>query len=342
MTPTGNRPVDPERSPRPADGPVGSNSGGALNTDGTTNLDGTATLDGAAAVASGARPPSSALSVAQAAALRRLGLVPAGFVMGTAVVQVVSSVAVMGGSPMGTGLGGTLGGFGSTGGAVVPGAGRQGARSFPCAHAYGYGGEHWGFNAEDAGVTTSIGGGYDLVIGRLVEEARQLGAHGVVGVELTIGTLVGGANAWTFRAVGTAVVHPGLPAPATPFATTANGQHVERLLGLGLAPVALATGVGACFVQPNCRTRGDPTTPGVVDQVPHALDVARQRAHHGLAGAAQRVGGDGVVDTTWRDSRLRGWGEAWIQTATATGTVVRRFAEAAHRQPPRPVVSLRP
>lgn len=276
-------------------------------------------------------PPTSASTVAEAAALRRLGLVPAGFVMGTAVLQVVSSAGGMGGSMVGGGLG--------TPYALARPAGTT---SFPCAHAYGFGGEHWGFNMEDPGYAGSVAAGYELVVTRLLEEARQCGAHGVVGVDLSVGTLVGGTTAWTFRAVGTAVTMPDAPLPPAPFATTANGQHLERLVTLGMVPVALVTGVGACYVQPNCRTRGDPTVPGVVDQVPHAVDVARQRARQSLIDAVHRHGADGVVATDWRDRRMAAWGEAFIQSAIGTGTAVRRFAPPDRTAAPRPVVPLRP
>lgn len=279
------------------------------------------------------RPATSALTVAQAAAVRRLGLAPAGFVMGTAVVQVVSSVG--GGNTLGTV--GAMGPLTATGGYGV-----AGATQFPCNHMMGFANDHWGFNAEDHGYASSVGAGYDLALARLVAEAGQRGAHGVVGVALDVGNLVGGWSTWTFRATGTAVVLPGEPPPAVPFVTNAAGQQIERLVALGLAPAALVTGVGACYVSPNCRTRGDPTVPGPVEQVPHALAVARSRARHLLHDGARRHGGDGVVHTWWTDRRLPSWGESWIQTVVATGTVVRRFSTARVPAIPQPVVPLRP
>lgn len=278
--------------------------------------------------APGPRPTTSALSVAEAAAVRRLGLVPNGFVLGTAVVQVVST-----GGYGGAGFGPVVGPTGVTR--------MSGATSYPCAHMMGFAGDHWGFVAEDGGYAASVALGYDLATDRLRAEARQLGAHGVVGVELVVGDLVGGVSTWTFRATGTAVSLPGAP-PVDPFVTNAPGQQVERLVALGLAPVALVTGVGACYVQPNCRTRGDLTVPGPVDQLPHALSIAQHRARQRLHQAATQHGGDGVVHTWWVDRRVPAWGEGWIQTTVATGTVVRRVGD--HRVPaaPRPVVPLRP
>lgn len=273
------------------------------------------------------RPATSALSVAQAGAVRRLGLVPLSFVMGSAVMQVVSSA--------GGAMGPTMMGGGPYGMRA------PGVTSFPCAHMMGFG-EHWGYNAEDRGYAGSVGSGYDLALRRLVEEATQRGAHGVVGVELAVRDLVGGWSTWTFLATGTAVTMPGAPLPSVPFVTNAPAQQVERLVALGLAPAAVVTGVGACYVQPNCRTRGDPTVPGPVDQLPHALGIARSRARQALHELAGHHGGDGVVHTWWTDRRVPAWGEGFIQTAVATGTVVRRFADTKVPAAPRPVVPLRP
>lgn len=279
----------------------------------------------------GPRPATSALTVAQAAAVRRLGLVPVGFVMGSAVMQVVSSAGgAMGPTMMGGGA------FGMAAG------GRAGITTFPCAHMLGVGAEHWGYNVEDRGYATSVGAGYDLALRRLVEDAHQRGAHGVVGVELAVSDLVGGWSTWTFRATGTAVALPGVPPPAMPFATNAPGQQVERLVMLGLAPAVLITGVGACYVQPNCRTRGDPTVPGPVEQLPQAIGLARNRARQALHHLARQHGGDGMVHTWWVDRRVPAWGEGFIQTAVATGTVVRRFGPPRVPAAPRPVVPLRP
>ncbi len=277
------------------------------------------------------RPTTSNLSVAQSGALRRLGLAPAGFVLGTVVMQVVSSAGAAAG--YGT-LGGGYGAFGTTG------PSRAAAR-YPCAHMMGYGADHWGYNIEDTAYAASLSYGYETAVTRLRDEARTLGAHGVVGIELTVGDLVGGYASWTFRATGTAVVLVNGPPPGEPFTTGITGQHLERLIALGYAPATLVTAVGAMYVQPNCRTRGDFTVPGPVDQIPQAIGAARDRARSVLHQAAT-VHGDGVVDTRWSDRRSPAFGEGWIQTAVAIGTVVRRFDTDRTPAAPRPVVPLRP
>jgi len=273
------------------------------------------------------RPATSNLSVAQSGALRRLGLAPAGFVLGTVVMQVVSSA----------GYGTMAGGYGAFG---TTGPSRAAAR-YPCAHMMGYGADHWGYNIEDTAYAASLSYGYETAVTRLRDEARTLGAHGVVGIELTVGDLVGGYASWTFRATGTAVVLADGPPPGEPFTTGITGQHLERLIALGYAPATLVTAVGAMYVQPNCRTRGDFTVPGPVDQIPHAIGAARDRARSALHQAAT-AHGDGVVDTRWSDRRSPAFGEGWIQTAVAIGTVVRRFDTDRTPAAPRPVVPLRP
>jgi uncharacterized protein YbjQ (UPF0145 family) len=282
---------------------------------------------------------TSDLSVAEAAAVRRVGMVPAGFVMGTAVMQLAAA-------------GGQL--YGQWGGLSGQSFGQGGGYSetYPCAHTYGLGGnmgfrggvgapEHYGFSVEDAVLAASLAEGYGLAIERLDAEATDVGAHGVVGVDLFFENLVGSPGTATFFARGTAVAHPGTPPLPSPFLTNATGQHFERLIALGYVPTGLAVGVGSVYVQPNCQARGDFTVPGVNRQIPSAIAVARTRARSSLAAAAHRSG-EGVVNTEWTDRRVHRYGESWDQLTIAVGTAVRRYSTEAPPLTPRPVLPLRP
>ena len=274
---------------------------------------------------------TSDLSVAEAAAVRRIGMVPAGFVMGTAVVQLAAA-----GSQL-FGQWASLGGVPSSGGYSEP---------FPCAHGYGFtvgqtAQEHYGFNVEDTRLADSLSAGYGLALDRLVAEAGGLGAHGVVGVELSFENLVGSQNTATFFARGTAVVVPGTAALAEPFLTNASGQHLERLIALGYVPAGMAVGVGAVYVHPNCLARGNLSVVGPNRQIPEAMSVARERARAALAATAHRRG-EGVVHTEWRDRKVNRYGESWDQLTVAFGTAVRRYRAEAVPEQPRPVVPLRP
>jgi uncharacterized protein YbjQ (UPF0145 family) len=276
------------------------------------------------------RTPSSDLTVAEAAALRRLGLAPVGFVMGSAVVQLVS------------GISGQM--YSTWGGFQVPGAAQGYYRSFPCVHGYAMAAnvsEHFGFNAENVVLESSVAYGYELAITRLQAEAQGLGAHGVVGVDVRFEYLVGAPGTATFLATGTAVVHPGTPPLPAAFATNASGQHFERLVAQGFIPSGLAVGVGVIYVQPNCAARGNFTAMGANAQLPEALAAARGRAREALASQAHR-NGEGVVHTSWTDRRVVRYGESWNQMALAVGTAVRRFSEEHEPVLPRAVVPLRP
>lgn len=275
--------------------------------------------------------------MAEAAAVRRIGLVPAGFVMGTAVMQ----LAAAGGQLAGQWA--LMGGFPSAGGATY-------SESYPCAHTYGYGtgfggvgapAKHYGFNVEDAVLAGSLAAGYGLAIERLHDEAVDVGAHGVVGVELAFEDLVGSQGTATFFARGTAVTLPGADPLPAPFASNASGQHVERLVALGYVPAGLAVGVGSVYVQPNCLARGDMTVGGPNRQIPAAIAVARGRARTSLAAMAHRLG-EGVVHTEWTDRRVQRYDESWDQLTVAVGTAVRRFRAEAPPLTPRAVVPLRP
>ncbi len=273
------------------------------------------------------RPTTSNLSVAEAAALRRVGLAPVGFVMGSAVVQLVSGVTGQ--------MYSAWGGFGMGGGY---------SQSYACSHTYAMVtnvNEHFGFNAENVVLASSIALGYELALTRLQAEAAQIGAHGVIGVDLRFEDLVGGYGTATFLATGTAVVHPGTPALPAPFSTNASGQHFERLVAQGFVPAGISVGVGMVYVQPNCRARGNLTAVGANSQIPEAMSVARTRAREALVAEAHQHA-EGVVHTIWTDRRISRYGESWNQMALAIGTAVRRFSEEHEPVMPRLVVPLRP
>lgn len=288
--------------------------------------------------------PTSNLSVAEAAALRRSGLSPVGFVMGSAVMQLASSVTgnIYGGGGFGGGVMGLGGGMFS---GFVSSARSQGlyAESYPCAHGFGMGvnAEHYGFNVENSVLAGSIFEGYRLAISRLSDEATEVGAHGVVGIEVGFEHMIGNIGSATFLATGTAVVHGGSPALQSPFLTNASGQNLERLVGLGYIAAGLAIGVGIVYVQPNCLARGNLTAVGPNRQIPSAVGAARGRARQWLAETGHRMG-EGVVHTEWTDRRFIRYGESWNQLALAVGTAVRRYITELAPPVPRPVVSLRP
>ena len=189
------------------------------------------------------RTPSSDLSVAEAAALRRLGLSPVGFVMGSAVVQLVSGIS---------------GQMYSTWGGFAGGRGDGYFRSFPCAHGYtmvNNASEHFGFNAENTVLEASIAYGYELAIAACKPKPTRSAARGRRrrhALRIPRGC-ARNRHVPRHRYRGGA---SGLAPPPAAFATNASGQHFERLVAQGFIPAALAVGVGIVYVQPNCAAAG--------------------------------------------------------------------------------------
>jgi len=282
--------------------------------------------------------PTSDLSVAEAAAVRRVGLSPIGFVMGSAVMQLASPFG--GNAYGGLAMGGAMAWGGFLSSARSHG---QYAESYPCVHGFGLGmnSEHYGFNVENTVLADSLFEGYRLALSRLHDEAVGIGAHGVVGVKLSFEHMIGAVGTATFLATGTAVHHPGSAPLGSPFLTNASGQNFERLIGLGYVAAGLAMGVGVVYVQPNCLARGNMTAVGPNSQIPAAIAVARGRARQRLASTGHSMG-EGVVHTEWSDRRFVRLGESWNQLALAFGTAVRRYTTEVEPHMARAVVPLRP
>src|SRR5580658_5310731 len=90
-------------------------------------------------------------------------------------------------------------------------------------------------------------------IGRMVAECTELGGHGVVGDQLTIGGFPAGGL--EFKAIGTAIRAPDVPpvsywhggprGPGTrqPFTSDLSGQDFAKLIMKGWVPAGLALGI---------------------------------------------------------------------------------------------------
>ena len=87
-----------------------------------------------------------------------------------------------------------------------------------------------------------------LALGRMEAEAKQLGAHGVVGVRLTTRSYEWGPNMIEFTAIGTAVRLRGAPPPQTPFLSDLSGEDFWTLVQAGYLPKGLAMGFCSYFV----------------------------------------------------------------------------------------------
>jgi uncharacterized protein YbjQ (UPF0145 family) len=138
----------------------------------------------------------------------------------------------------------------------------------------------------------------ELAMGRMLEEAQALGAHGVIGMRLEHRAYAWGVNLLEFTAIGTAVRLVGwkgqLPAP---FTSDLSGQDFLKLLHAGYVPVTLAMGTAVYYVMPSWILARQLQTwmSQEVTPLTQAVYGARRLALARMAQDAQRVHAEGVV-----------------------------------------------
>lgn len=152
-----------------------------------------------------------------------------------------------------------------------------------------------------------------LSLGRLQQEARLLGAHGVVGVRLERKSYEWGDNLLEFTAVGTAVALDHQPKPDVPFVSALSGQEWYKLHQAGYQPVGFAYGTCVYYLVASYATQwvtqgslmgGGYGNMELTDYT-QAVYQARHAAQTRLTQEAARVHADGVVGMTI---------EPWIRT----------------------------
>jgi uncharacterized protein YbjQ (UPF0145 family) len=269
---------------------------------------------------------SSALSTDEFAAIRSTGFEPAGQVLGAAVYNI-----------------------GYTGGWACPGSWA------------GYG----GFMTPMRGTTavsgrSSMGSFGPMVqalytarraaIGRMEAECQELGAHGVVGVRLTIGAFPAGGL--EFKAIGTAIRAPGAPPLQRPFASDLSGQDFAKLILAGLVPAGLVLGISVGSRHDDWLTvsqtrwgSGNTEVAGYTELINDTrhdarLQLERDVTQHGAGGVVVQ---DMDVKVRERECPMQEGRRDHIVEATIIGTAITRFRRAEHRQPePLAIMSLDP
>ena len=149
-----------------------------------------------------------------------------------------------------------------------------------------------------------------LALSRLQQEAKLLGAHGVIGVRLERKTYDWGENLLEFAARGTAVALPDVPVPEHPFVCALSGQEYYALRRGGFAPVGFAFGTCTYYHVSSYATQwanqGGFFGGGMINQeltdYTQAVYTARHAAMSRLADEASRVAAEGVVGVTIEDN----------------------------------------
>jgi hypothetical protein len=276
---------------------------------------------------------SSGLTVPDFAACLQMGLQPVGFVQGFCVMQW-----------QWYGMGSPFGVFGSP----VQTSGYS--ETWRCPHGM-VSAEHrsWGQNFEQSWVEDAWTTGFSAACHRMVEEATEAKAHGVVGVVDTSQPLAG-EGVLEFHVKGTAVTVEGLPLPKegqAPWTTYLAGQRLAKLVEAGYAPVSIAAGVASVRVWANCITgaltegmtsawMGRPSTMEI-EQTAKAAMAARQIAREHVRA---QLGGDSLHGATlYSNQQEMSEGDAEFQ-CILRGNRVRRFKPFDPVPPPRPTVRL--
>jgi hypothetical protein len=185
-------------------------------------------------------PFTSGLSINDFAACLQMGMRPVGFVQGFCAMQwsfyYAGSPYLRGSSP------------------YSGGSGTQYYETWNCPHGF-VSAEHrsWGQNYEQTWVESTWGQGFGAAYSRMMEEAAEVGAHGVIGVVDTMRHL-GDVGITEFHITGTAVVVDGQAPPPRPWTTFLAGQRLNKLMEAGWAPVSVAASFSSIRVWAYCVT----------------------------------------------------------------------------------------
>lgn len=145
-----------------------------------------------------------------------------------------------------------------------------------------------------------------LALGRLQQEAKLLGAHGVVGVRLERQSYEWGDNLIEWTARGTAVVINGDPPSNLPFVCALSGQEYWTLRQAGYHPVGFAFGTCVFYhvasYSTQWATQGGLWGGGYgnmeLTDYTQAVYTARHAAQTRMGEDAARVHADGIIGVT--------------------------------------------
>ncbi len=105
----------------------------------------------------------------------------------------------------------------------------------------------WSTNQELTTLSQAMYHARELAMSRMREEAKDMGADGIVGVRLTVKRMEWDNNILEFMAIGTGIVHakghPGYKGPkGQPFTSDLSGQDFWTLLQAGYRPLEMVMG----------------------------------------------------------------------------------------------------
>jgi uncharacterized protein YbjQ (UPF0145 family) len=225
---------------------------------------------------------------------------------------------------------------------------RSTIKGYNCPHPY-FTNEHrtWGENFEQPWVTEAWLSGYNTAFQRMMEEAQDAGAHGVVGIVDTSSHLIDNAIR-EFHMYGTAVVVDGAKPPERLWTTYLAGQRLTKLVEAGLMPVSVVAAMASVRCWAVCSTeilmKGRWDSTGLVgpgEEIVQLSDAQMEVRRMARDRIRSQLGTDvlhgAVLDVGWNDISE---GDFEFH-ATLRGTRVRQFKPADPLPPPMPTVTLR-
>ncbi|HXW32581.1 MAG TPA: hypothetical protein VEJ21_05760 [Acidimicrobiales bacterium] len=285
------------------------------------------------------------MTVADLAACKSMGLEPVALVQGFCVMQ-WGVYGMTGAGPRAappTGPGAGSGPYAAGTGSSSSGGYQE---SWPCPHGIASLEHRWGYNFEQSWVEAAWSQGFGSAYRRMVDEAHEAGAHGVVGV-VDRARYLGEQGVVEFHLTGTAVMVDGTAPPAVLWSTYLAGQRLGKLFEAGLAPVSVAAAMAAVLMWPNCQTEfmiqggvgamWGGSTGGEITQVTHAETAVR---HLARAAVRAQLGSDSLHGASFEVSHRGAGAGGHVIECTLRGTRVRRFKDFDPLPPPRPTVRL--
>jgi uncharacterized protein YbjQ (UPF0145 family) len=169
---------------------------------------------------------------------------------------------------------------------------------------WGYFNSYRAFSGELVSLSQAQLAARELAIARLQQEAKILGAHGVIGVRLQMRGYNWSARTVEFTAIGTAIRIPNREPDPHPFTSDLSGQEFWQLHQAGYYPRGLVLGICSYYIHTDWNTRSM-TRGGFfgrgsrqnqeITQYTQGFQLARHLATERLNGDIRKHGAEGAV-----------------------------------------------
>lgn len=178
---------------------------------------------------------------------------------------------------------------------------------------------------------------WSTVVDRLEDEARRVGAHGVIGVTAIEQRPSGGQSMMELQLIGTAVRVTGAPLLQRPFLSALGMEETLMLLLRGWVATGVVFGLSAVHVHSWAASpvlQGSTFSNAEMAGPTAGMQFARDRAEHNARAVLALTKGDGTVASAVELTRAshscnRGGASGVLIQGRFMGTAVTRFGPAA-------------